>query len=306
MSKGVFLSTASPLVTAFAAAVAIMGTPVTASATEPPTTTAPNVPGDDIFGFTTPTDPGNPGDIAYFNENDGRAGKRDGRYGALNSKFALGYTFAENWWIGGAFFTAYNQTSNVAGLPDRNNLNFDGFSLELLHRVIERGESNPFAVTLSVEPRWGRIDGVTGLGANSYGATFKFFTDAVVVPDTLYWGANLQFNTQTGQDPMNPSAWLGSSQLLTSMALTYQVAANLYAGAEARYFTLSDTASLTHEIGRALYVGPTLLWKPTPKIALNITFQPQIYGRSTANPDKGLDLDNFERAQFRVKLNVAF
>jgi hypothetical protein len=276
------------------------------AAATPASATTPSVPGDDIFGFTTPTDPGNPGDLAYFNENDGRLGKRDGRYGALNSKFALGYTFAENWWVGGAFFTALNRTVNVAGLPNVNQFSFDGLSVEVLHRVIERGPSNPFAITLSIEPRWGRIDGVTGLGSNSYGATFKLFTDAVVVPDALYWGANLQLNSQTGQDPMNPRIWLPSSQLLTSLSLTYQMATNLFLGAEARYFTLSDTASMRHEIGRALYIGPTLLWKPTEKTALNVTFQPQVYGRSIIAPSRTLDLDDFERAQFRVKLNVNF
>ncbi len=266
----------------------------------------PTVPGDDIFGFTTPSDPGNPGDLQYFSENDGRAGKRDGAYGALNSKFALGYTFAPNWWIGAAFFTAYNSSANVTGLPDLNHLRFDGASIELLHRIIERSSSNPFGVTLSVEPRWSRNDGVTGLPSDAYQSTFKFFIDAPIIPDALYWGGNLQLTLQKAQDPMNTVNWLPSSQLLVSTALTYQTLPNLFVGAETRYLSLSDNYTLSHEIGRALYVGPTLLWKPTEKIAFNVTFQPQVYGRSIANPSQPLDLDDFERAQFRVKLVVAF
>jgi hypothetical protein len=57
------------------------------------------VPGDDIFGFTSPTAPGKAGDLEYFNENDGRVGKRQGTHGALDSKFALPYIFADNWWL---------------------------------------------------------------------------------------------------------------------------------------------------------------------------------------------------------------
>ena len=49
-----------------------------------------------------------------------------------------------------------------------------------------------------------------------------------------------------------------------------------------------------------------MLWKITDKIAFNATFQPQVAGRSTASPDLNLDLDNFERAQFRAKVAVAF
>jgi hypothetical protein len=45
--------------------------------------------------------PGQAGDLEYFNENDGRVGKRRGTYGALDSKFALPYTFADDWWLAG-------------------------------------------------------------------------------------------------------------------------------------------------------------------------------------------------------------
>ena len=92
-------------------------------------------------------------DYEYFNENDGRVGKRQGTYGALRLEFALGYTFADNWWVAGAFFTAVNQSSHVASLPDVDRIGFDGLSNELMHRILERSSNDPFAVTLSVEPR---------------------------------------------------------------------------------------------------------------------------------------------------------
>jgi hypothetical protein len=265
----------------------------------------PDVPGDDIFGFTSATDPGKVGDAQFFSENDGRAGKRNGRYAALNSKFAAGYTFVENWWIGLGFFGAYNRSVDVVGLTDVDHWTFDGLSIELLHRIIERSVANPFAVTLSIEPRWGRVDGVTGLRSDSYGVTYKFLTDAVVVPDKFYWAGNVQFTSQWAQDPLNTASLLGSSLLSVSSALSYQASTSVFLGAEARYFIASDTTTLSHEVGRALYIGPTLWWRLTEKAAINVTYQPQVYGRSVANPDRALDLDNFERAQFRMKLNVA-
>jgi hypothetical protein len=45
---------------------------------------------------------------------------------------------------------------------------------------------------------------------------------------------------------------------------------------------------------------------PSDKLVYNTTFQPQIAGRSTGNPQRRLDLDNFEKAQFRAKLSIAF
>jgi hypothetical protein len=35
-----------------------------------------------------------------------------------------------------------------------------------------------------------------------------------------------------------------------------------------------------------------------------LTFQPQIAGHSAANRNLNLDLDNFERAEFRAKLAI--
>ena len=90
----------------------------------------------------------------------------------------------------------------MTGVPDIRSSAFDGVSFEVAYKLISRSESNPFAVTVSVEPRRGRIDGVTGLASTNYGATFKLFTDAVIVPDTLYWAANIQATTQSSRDPL--------------------------------------------------------------------------------------------------------
>jgi hypothetical protein len=79
-----------------------------------------------------------------------------------------------------------------------------------------------------------------------------------------------------------------------------------FLGAEVRYLGGFSTVLPTHEVGHAVYAGPTLLWKVTDKVAFNTTFQPQIAGRSTGNPQRRLDLDNFEKAQFRAKLSIAF
>jgi hypothetical protein len=264
------------------------------------------VPGDDIFGFTTPTDVGKPGDIGFANENDGRFGKRQGTYGALNTKYEFSRTVADGWWMAGSLFGAYYHIRDVTGLVDVNHLDFNGLSFEIEHRVIERSFSQPFAVSISVEPFWSRLDNVTGLPSNSYGAALKLFVDAVIVPHKLYWAANMIWAPQRAEDPSNPSQWLDSSTTLVSTALTYQISPQLFAGVEVRYFSAFNAAWLTDNIGNALYAGPTMLWKINEKVAFNTTFQPQIAGHSSANPNLNLDLDNFERAQFRAKLSISF
>ncbi len=266
----------------------------------------PQVPGDDIFGFTTPTDVGKPGESGFANENDGRFGKRQGTYGALNTKYEFSHTVADGWWIAGSLFGAYYHVHDVNGLVDVNHLDFDGLSFEIEHRIVDRSSGQPFAVSVSVEPRWGRLDIVAGVLSNWYTAALKLFVDAPILSDKLYWAANMIWAPQCEQDPNNPSKWLDSSAALLSTALTYQISAQLFAGVEVRYLSAFNGAWLNSNIGNALYAGPTMLWKINKKVALNVTFQPQIAGRSSANPDFNLDLDNFERAQFRAKLAIGF
>lgn len=265
----------------------------------------PEIPSDDIFGFTTPTDVGNPGDLDFVNENDGRVGKRGGTYHALNAKYELGNTFAPDWWGAVSAFASRYFVRGVPGLADVNRIAFDGLSFEIEHRVIKRSQSNPFAMSLSVEPRWERIDGVTGRPAYAFNAAFKVFVDAVVIPDKLFWASNIIWAPQRAEDPNDRDRWLSSSSTLISSAFTYQESSKFFLGVEARYLGAFNSILPTNRVGHALYVGPTLLWKVTDKVAFNTTFQPQVSGRSTTNPALRLDLDNFERLQFRVRLAVS-
>jgi hypothetical protein len=266
----------------------------------------PDVPGDDIFGFTSPTDIGNPGDKGFGNENDVRTGKRNGSFQALNTKYEFSRTLTESWWIAGSLFGSYNHAWGVPGVDNVNRTAFDGLSFEIEHRLLKRSAQNPFAISLSVEPRWGRIDGLAGQTSDSFGAAFKLFTDAVIVPDKLFWGANLQWSPQSAQDFANRGSWIDSSSTLASMALTAQFSPKIFAGVEVRYLSAFDGAWLNKNLGNAFYAGPTLLWRATDKVVLNVTYQPQIFGHAVDSPDQRLDLDNFERAQYRVKLAVTF
>ena len=84
----------------------------------------PDVPSDDIFGFTSPTDIGKGGDQFFVNENSGGLGKRQGAYTALDMKYGFGRTLSENWWVAGAAFGAYNYAHNVPGVDDIHAVTF--------------------------------------------------------------------------------------------------------------------------------------------------------------------------------------
>jgi hypothetical protein len=274
---------------------------------EAPSSDVPDVPGENIFGFTDPTDVGKPGDMGFASENTGRAGKRMGRYFTLQSKTELGRTLDENTWGAVSLFNSHYRVRDVPDL-DRN-LNrtaFDGLSFEIARRVVERSATNPFAITVSLEPRWSRLDATAGTRVEAYSAEAKLFIDAVVVPEKLFWAMNLNYapGTQRGMEP--GAKWEDSAGTSVSTALTYAWSPTVFTGGEVRVLSAFNRAFFGRYAGSALFIGPTFLWKITDKVAFNAVWTPQIAGRAQSNWDRLLDLDNFERHQFRAKLAVQF
>jgi hypothetical protein len=90
-----------------------------------------------------------------------------------------------------------------------------------------------------------------------------------------------------------------------SGALAYQVTERVLVGIEARYLTEFSGAFLNEFSGQAVFVGPNLYLRLSDWAALNFAWTPQIWGRAQGVPAP-LDLDNFERHQFRLKFGASF
>jgi hypothetical protein len=246
-----------------------------------------DVPGGDIFGFTSGTDVGKVGDRGVALENSGDYGIRQGRCRGLSQKLEFSGTFVENWAFAASLFGAWTSIRNNPDFPDRTAYGFDGMSFEIRHRVVERSATNPFAVTLAIEPRWSRIDGLSGLRSDSYGAELKFQVDAPV-GDRLYWAANANFDTAI------------------STALTYEALKDkLFVGAEASWQQSWSTGFFGRLGGQALYLGPTIAWQAKENVMINAVFLPQIAGHASGASGP-FDLDNGNRANYRLKIAVGF
>src|SRR5687767_10053439 len=94
-------------------------------AAEPVSQRFPDVPGDDIFGFTSPTDLGKPGECGLAFEYSAAAGKADGRYIAGFLKMQFDATIAENFNVAVSPFVTHHQIRGVTALDDRDQVRFD-------------------------------------------------------------------------------------------------------------------------------------------------------------------------------------
>jgi hypothetical protein len=290
---------------------------------EPPKGT-PKVPGGDIFGFTNPTDIGDPCKWYFASEHSGLAGKRDGSYFALSTKSEISYTASENLAFAFSAFTAYHKWSNVTVLQDAlasagvgvmvtesDKLQFDGLSGEVLMRLLTRSRGQPFAMVVAMEPRWSRIDLSTGYRAEFYASEFKLLVDAAFT-ERLFAAMNLIYALATQRYDIAGANWVNNSLTSLSVALTGQAYAaekalieGIFLGVEARLVSFFEGLALNRNLGNAFFVGPTLAIGFQGGRMLNFVWTPQVAGRANPASAPGpLDLDNFERHLFRVKFDT--
>lgn len=269
-----------------------------------PSTERAQVPGDDIFGFTSPSDTGTVGESSFSLESTTRFGKSDGLYVTPSVKIELGYAIAENFWVALSPFVTNYRIRDVTGIDSLSRTRFDGFSTELIWRFLPRTDYG-LAASFSAEPRWAKLDGITGLGVNALSLELKFYIDQVIIPDQLFAALNLNYLPGSQQATAAGSPWIASSTTNVSAGLTYQITPLLFIGAEVRYLAAFDGAYLNRTLGTALFFGPNFTVKFSEKTALNIAWTPQIAG-SADGVGSRLDLVNFERHQLRVKFAATF
>ncbi len=280
-----------------------------------------DVPGGDIFGFLSPTDLNDPCAFYYAAEITGRAGKRDGSYVAATKKSQFTYVFSQQFSVAVSPFVSAFSWKDVAvnrGIllftgdgVDRNSLSvtdFDGVSAEASWRPLLRSANQPLSITLSTEPRWFRRGPVTGYGADGKQIEMKLFAD-IALSESWFAAANIVYGLGTERLDIPNAELQKASALGLLSALTWQPYRNdgatvegVFLGVEARYIAGFAGLALDTKVAEALFAGPTLAIGFKGGSMLNLVWSPQVWGRAQpASAPGSLDLDTFERHQFRIK-----
>jgi len=256
-----------------------------------------------LFGFMIGTDVGSVGEREFQSQTTGRFSKSGGNYRAINQELELEVVPAKNFRIelGGGF--ASHDINGLAGFEDRRQLAWQGVSLDLRYRFLDR-DTAPFGLTFALENHLNRIDETTAAVVRNYGTELKLAFDRELVPNFAVAALNLIYQPEWTRF-LGTGATEQESTIGAAFGVMARVLPGLFVGGEARYLRKYEGIGLEEFTGQALFVGPTAYFQLSKRSRLTAAWSLQAWGRS-ARSSAALDLVDFERHQARLVFGVNF
>jgi hypothetical protein len=275
----------------------------------------------DIFGFSSGSDVADLGSWGAAAEYNGAYGTRRGTLQAHNIKTQISTSPFPCLEIGPSLNYGFSRLHERVGLTGTNISAFGG-QIEFKYKLLGRA-THGVGLTLTAEPGYSRIrtrfndplapfSGSEGSAAGSN--SFKALLDFAIVPERIFAAINVEYaQSWTSAEPLglngcapnSLAAWCRASNLNIRAALSAKLADNVFLGVEGQHLRTYSGAFLNRLQGQAFYVGPTLFWQATEKLALSGTFATQVAGQARSVPNS-LDLNNYSRHIAKVKLGYAF
>jgi hypothetical protein len=256
-----------------------------------------------LFGFMIGADVGTVGEREFQSQTTGRFSRSGGSYRAINQELELEFVPVDNFRIeiGSAF--AAHDINGIAGFEDRSQLAWQGVSLDLRYKFLDRGTA-PFGLTFAVENHVSRIDESTAAIVRNYGTELALAFDRELVPNSVVAALNLTYQPEWTRF-LGTGAAEQESTIGASLGVMAQLRPGLFVGGEARYLRKYEGIGLEEFMGEALFVGPTAYFQLSERSRLTATWSLQAWGRS-ARSSSALDLVDFERHQARLVFGVNF
>ena len=256
-----------------------------------------------IFAFMIGTDTGNVGEREFQSQATGRFGRESGRYRAADEELEMEFVPFRDFRVElGSSFAAHD-INGVQGFDDRRQLAWQGISLDLRYRFLDR-ETSPFGFTVAVEHQADKVDETTGAAVWHYGADVVLAFDREIVPDKTIAALNLLYQPEWTRFAATGAAEQEAT-VGAAFALMTRLGPNILFGGEARYFRKYEGIGLAEFAGQALFVGPTAYFQLSERSRLTAAWSVQAWGRP-AGSNAALDLTNFERHQARLVFGVNF
>ncbi|WP_407188452.1 hypothetical protein [Bradyrhizobium centrosematis] len=256
-----------------------------------------------IFGFMIGTDVGNRGEREFQSQTTGRFGKGGGTYRALEQEVEIEIVPLPNFRIEVGGTASLHDITGVPDIDDRRQFNFQGASLDLRYRLLDR-ERAPFGLTIAAEFHGDRIDETSGAKGRMYGTEFTLAFDRELIPNFAIGALNLIYQPEWARFEVGGLSEK-SSTIGAALAGLVRVRPDVLLGGELRYFRQYESIGLGEFSGQALFVGPTAYFQLSERSRLTLSWSMQAWGR-LAGAGGNLDLVNFERHQARMVFGVNF
>ncbi len=256
-----------------------------------------------LFGFMIGTDVGNVGEREFQTQTTGRFARSGGNYRAIGQELELEFVPVKNFRAELGTTFAFHYIRGVPGLEDRRQLSWEGVSVDLRYRFLDR-DAAPFGFTFAVESRANRIDETTAAVARSYGTEFTLAFDREVIPNVAVAALNLLYQPEWTRF-VGTGAAEQESTIGAALGLMVQTRPGFFLGGEVRYLRQYEGIGLREFAGEALFVGPTAYFQLSPRSRLTAAWSVQAWGRP-AGSNAALDLVNFERHHARLIFGVNF
>lgn len=253
-----------------------------------------------LFGFMIGSDVGNVGEREFQSQTTGRFSKSGGRYRAISQELELEFVPARNLRVemGSAF--ASHDINGVAGFEDRRQLAWQGVSVDLRYRFLDR-DTAPVGLTVAVESHAARVDETTAALVRNYGTEMRLAFDRELIPNFVILALNLSYQPEWTR-LVGTGAAEQESTIGAAFAVMAQIRPGFLVGGEARYLRKYEGIGLEEFAGQALFVGPTAYFRLSERSRLTAAWSFQAWGRSAP----ALDHVDFERHQARLVFGVNF
>ena len=137
-------------------------------------------------------------------ENVLRVGKRSGRYAAFGQKLEFSYAATDNLELVGSLLGDHHRVRTVPGFDAVGpRYLFNGFGGEVRWRLLDR-HTAPFGLTLHAEPSIVRIDEASGLAGRGIGSENRIIFDKEIVPDKLFGAVNILYDVERFKERFEP------------------------------------------------------------------------------------------------------
>jgi hypothetical protein len=277
----------------------------------------------DIFGFSSGSDVADLGAWGAALEYNGAYGTRFGTLNGHNIKGQVSTSPIRCLEIGPSLNFGSARSTDRIGLTSSTATAFGG-QIEFKYKILGR-TTHGIGLTVTAEPGYSGVknrfsDPLTPFfgseSSRSGSNSFKILTDFALVPDRIYGALNVEYgqgwlsSEPLGLNGCAPAVgftggWCKTSSLNLRAAVSAKLADTFYVGVEGQHLRAYSGTFLNALNGHAWFIGPTVFWQATEKLAISGTFATQVAGQARGSSNS-LDLDNFSRHIAKLKLGYSF